>query len=88
MPVGTRDKRGDVAEERRAGSDHGEVVGARLEKRVLCVAGTQMRVIEVDDQLAGFPVARGVFGAFMKVSLVNDGPATFVVEIPPGSPGA
>jgi D-tyrosyl-tRNA(Tyr) deacylase len=29
----------------------------------------------------GVPVATGVFGAFMQVSLVNDGPATFVLEV-------
>ncbi len=34
-------------------------------------------------ELSGVRVARGVFGAFMQVSLVNDGPATFVVEVPP-----
>lgn len=39
-------------------------------------------------ELAGFPVARGVFGAFMKVSLVNDGPATFIVDVPPVPTGA
>lgn len=39
-------------------------------------------------ELAGVPVARGVFGADMKVSLVNDGPATFVLDVrgAPGSP--
>lgn len=31
----------------------------------------------------GVAVARGVFGADMKVSLVNDGPVTVVVETPP-----
>jgi D-tyrosyl-tRNA(Tyr) deacylase len=31
---------------------------------------------------AGVPVATGRFGAEMKVSLVNDGPATFIVESP------
>jgi D-tyrosyl-tRNA(Tyr) deacylase len=36
-------------------------------------------------ELAGFPVARGVFGADMKVSLVNDGPATFILEVPPAA---
>ena len=30
----------------------------------------------------GIPVAAGVFGAAMQVSLVNDGPATFVLELP------
>jgi D-tyrosyl-tRNA(Tyr) deacylase len=35
----------------------------------------------------GFDVQRGVFGAFMEVELVNDGPATFVVDVPPvGAP--
>ena len=32
-------------------------------------------------ELAGIPVARGVFGADMRVSLVNDGPATFVMDV-------
>ena len=32
-------------------------------------------------ELAGVPVARGVFGADMKVALVNDGPATFVMDV-------
>ena len=32
-------------------------------------------------ELSGIPVERGVFGAYMKVSLVNDGPATFVVDV-------
>ena len=30
----------------------------------------------------GVPVATGVFGAMMNVSLVNEGPATFVLELP------
>ncbi|HLG42366.1 MAG TPA: D-aminoacyl-tRNA deacylase [Planctomycetota bacterium] len=30
--------------------------------------------------LSGRPVLRGEFGAMMRVELVNDGPATFVVE--------
>ena len=33
----------------------------------------------------GVPVATGVFGAFMQVSLVNDGPATFILEVRAGS---
>ncbi|HEY3172410.1 MAG TPA: D-aminoacyl-tRNA deacylase [Thermoanaerobaculia bacterium] len=33
----------------------------------------------------GVPVATGVFGEFMQVSLVNDGPATFVLEVRAGS---
>lgn len=32
--------------------------------------------------LMGIPVATGEFGAMMEVSLVNSGPATFVMEIP------
>ena len=36
-------------------------------------------------ELAGVPVARGLFGADMQVSLVNDGPATFILEIPPAA---
>lgn len=30
----------------------------------------------------GVPVATGVFGAMMEVSLVNEGPATFLLEFP------
>lgn len=33
----------------------------------------------------GVPVAKGRFGAMMQVSLVNDGPVTFVLEIGAGS---
>ena len=33
----------------------------------------------------GVPVATGRFGAMMQVSLVNDGPATFVLEVSAGS---
>ena len=36
-------------------------------------------------EISGVHVERGIFGAYMKVSLVNDGPATFVVDVkPPG----
>jgi len=38
-------------------------------------------------EVAGFEVQRGVFGAFMEVELVNDGPSTFVVEVPPPAEG-
>lgn len=31
----------------------------------------------------GVPVQEGVFGADMKVELLNDGPVTFVLELPP-----
>ncbi len=31
----------------------------------------------------GIPVATGVFGATMQVALVNEGPATFLLELPP-----
>ena len=34
----------------------------------------------------GIEVGRGVFGADMKVSLINDGPVTLVVDTPTGSP--
>ncbi|HKD18343.1 MAG TPA: D-aminoacyl-tRNA deacylase [Thermoanaerobaculia bacterium] len=34
---------------------------------------------------AGLTVATGVFGASMEVELVNDGPATFLVEVAPRS---
>ena len=35
---------------------------------------------------SGLSVATGVFGAAMEVELVNDGPATFVLDVPPRSP--
>jgi D-tyrosyl-tRNA(Tyr) deacylase len=33
----------------------------------------------------GVPVARGEFGADMKVHLVNDGPVTFWLQVPPAA---
>src|SRR5262249_49869646 len=36
-------------------------------------------------KLLGVPVATGRFGADMKAELVNDGPATFVVDTPKGA---
>ena len=36
---------------------------------------------------SGVPVARGVFGAMMAVSLINDGPVTLVVEASRGRMG-
>jgi len=35
---------------------------------------------------AGLPVATGRFGARMAVELVNDGPVTFVLDVPPSLP--
>lgn len=35
------------------------------------------------DELLGFPVARGKFGADMKISLVNDGPFTLMLQRDP-----
>jgi len=32
-------------------------------------------------ELSGIPVSRGVFGAMMEVELVNDGPATFLLDV-------
>ena len=32
-------------------------------------------------ELSGIAVSRGVFGAMMEVELVNDGPATFLVDV-------
>lgn len=45
-------------------------------------------VAELRDR--GLPVASGRFGARMAVELVNDGPVTFVIDVPPagGSPPA
>jgi D-aminoacyl-tRNA deacylase len=34
-------------------------------------------------ELLGVPLSTGVFGAMMEVELVNDGPATFLLDIPP-----
>lgn len=36
-------------------------------------------------QAQDIPIATGSFGADMKVSLVNDGPATFLIDSPSGS---
>ena len=36
----------------------------------------------------GLTVREGVFGADMKVDLLNDGPVTFVLELPPGAPAS
>jgi D-tyrosyl-tRNA(Tyr) deacylase len=59
-----------------AGGEHGKELFDRL---VASVAA------------AGVPVATGRFGAEMKVELINDGPATFIVESPfipsSGTPG-
>lgn len=33
----------------------------------------------------GLPTAGGRFGAHMQVELINDGPVTFVLDIPPGN---
>lgn len=49
------------------------------------LAGDQARPIyeRFVETLAasGVPVSTGVFGEFMQVSLVNDGPATFVMDV-------
>ncbi|HLW75217.1 MAG TPA: D-aminoacyl-tRNA deacylase [Gammaproteobacteria bacterium] len=46
--------------------------GARL-FRYICVSAASLHA----------PVASGVFGADMQVALVNDGPVTFWLEVPP-----
>jgi len=46
-------------------------VGARLFNRFVELAGQKIRV------------STGRFGAHMKVSLVNDGPVTFWLRVPP-----
>ncbi|HOG76361.1 MAG TPA: D-aminoacyl-tRNA deacylase, partial [Candidatus Marinimicrobia bacterium] len=33
-----------------------------------------------DLKIAGVPTEQGIFGAMMAVSLVNDGPVTFVLD--------
>ena len=38
------------------------------------------KFISMVEQLHGKPVGRGIFGADMKVSLLNDGPVTIVVD--------
>jgi D-tyrosyl-tRNA(Tyr) deacylase len=38
-------------------------------------------------ELLGVPLATGVFGAMMEVELVNEGPATFLMDIPPAREG-
>lgn len=35
---------------------------------------------------SGIPVETGRFGAHMEVELINDGPATFVLDLPSGAP--
>ena len=37
---------------------------------------------------AGLPVSTGRFRAHMQVELVNDGPVTFVLDLPPGAPSS
>lgn len=41
-------------------------------------------IAETRSALGSGRVAAGRFGADMKVSLVNDGPVTFLLEVPPG----
>jgi D-tyrosyl-tRNA(Tyr) deacylase len=38
------------------------------------------RFIEIVEQQIGKKVGKGIFGAYMKVSLLNDGPVTIVVD--------
>lgn len=38
------------------------------------------RFLEIMEEQLGKPVARGIFGADMKVGLVNDGPVTIIVD--------
>ena len=38
------------------------------------------KFITIVEELLGKPVGKGIFGADMKVSLVNDGPVTIVVD--------
>jgi len=38
------------------------------------------KFIRMVEQLHGKPVGRGIFGADMKVSLLNDGPVTIVLD--------
>jgi D-tyrosyl-tRNA(Tyr) deacylase len=38
-------------------------------------------------ELLGVSLSTGVFGAMMEVELVNDGPATFLLDIPPAREG-
>ena len=59
-------------------------------------AFTQAAAPEVGNQLyewyadwilaQGVPVQRGVFAANMQVSLINDGPVTFVIDRSPANP--
>jgi D-tyrosyl-tRNA(Tyr) deacylase len=67
----------DLSSGRRPGFERAMPAGeARLLYDYFC------RTIEV----LGVPLATGVFGAMMEVELVNDGPATFVLDIPPAVP--
>lgn len=51
------------------------------------VAEPLVRALADDLSRRGFVVESGRFGAHMEVELVNDGPVTFVLDVPPGEAG-
>lgn len=52
------------------------------------VAEPLVAALADDLRRRGFAVATGRFGARMEVELINDGPVTFVLDLPPGDPPA
>ena len=50
------------------------------------VAEPLVAALADDLRRRGFEVATGRFGARMEVELVNDGPVTFVLDLPPDQP--
>ena len=65
--------------------------GRRTDWTGAAAAGSARRLFRqlvVDLADSGVPVAAGVFGADMTVTLEADGPVTLVVDTPPGSGGA
>lgn len=52
------------------------------------IARPLVELVARELRARGIPVQEGVFGADMKVELLNDGPVTFVLELPPGGADA
>ena len=50
------------------------------------VAEPLVAALADDLRRRGFAVATGRFGARMEVELINDGPVTFVLDLPPAAP--
>ena len=56
-----------------------------MQAQLLTVVNADNVNAEARDELAQCKVASGIFGADMKVSLINDGPVTFILEVKPSS---